>query len=376
MVQRASMKRKYPKPSQYRNRWRVRWFDENDERQSETFDTYAEAEAYGKKMFIEAEEIKSGIRSPRPIDKTCSEVFDYWLKHRAVAKRSRKDDISIIEKHFRPMYGAIRIREFGVQHADMYVQHRPDLNPKTIHNHLTLLISILRLAHDLKWVSDVPRIKKPKIIKDTDFFYLRNEDEIRRFLASARQESELIFTMYATAIYSGLRAGELAGLTWGDINFETKLITVQRSYSGPTKSGEVRYVPIFDVLLPLLRNWKLQCPDRYVFPNRNGTMQGKSARIFQEVLHRVLKRAELLDVDRRGKLRHYIVFHDLRHTFASLWMTKAGDIYKLQKMLGHVSVETTMQYAHLSPQAYKEDLNRFGGYEKFQQSEAEIIAIR
>jgi integrase len=62
-----------------------------------------------------------------------------------------------------------------------------------------------------------------------------------------------------------------------------------------------------------------------------------------------------------GRRVHYIRFHDLRHTFASQWMMSGGDLFKLQKILGHKSTELTLRYAHLSPAAFMGDLGRFSG---------------
>jgi hypothetical protein len=87
-------------------------------------------------------------------------------------------------------------------------------------------------------------------------------------------------------------------------------------------------------------------------------MFGESSRVFQEVLHRVLARAGFPKVLRGGKERPYIRFHDLRHTFASHWVMTGGSIFKLQKVLGHKSVQMTMRYAHLAPDAFVEDYGR------------------
>ena len=66
----------------------------------------------------------------------------------------------------------------------------------------------------------------------------------------------------------GIHEGELAALRWSDIDFERRLITVQRSFHGPTKAGDVRYVPIMDVLRPILRAWQLKAGGCWlVFPN-------------------------------------------------------------------------------------------------------------
>ena len=55
-----------------------------------------------------------------------------------------------------------------------------------------------------------------------------------------------------------------------------------------------------------------------------------------------------------------ITFHDLRHTFASHWVMHGGDLYRLQKILGHKSVQMTQRYAHLAPEAFKQDWGRLG----------------
>jgi len=47
-------------------------------------------------------------------------------------------------------------------------------------------------------------------------------------------------------------------------------------------------------------------------------------------------------------------------TFASQWVVKGGDLFKLQKILGHQSVQMTMRYAHLAPDAFREDYGRLG----------------
>jgi len=57
-----------------------------------------------------------------------------------------------------------------------------------------------------------------------------------------------------------------------------------------------------------------------------------------------------------------ITFHALRHTFASHWMLKGGDIYRLQRILGHASIAMTQRYAHLAPAAFDQDHGRFGNF--------------
>jgi integrase len=234
------------------------------------------------------------------------------------------------------------------------------LSTNTVHNVLTLLVSLLKLAHDMGWLLRRPVIRKPKLrLHEQDFRYLRSEEEIRRFLAAAQEEGEGVFALFATAVFTGMRAGELAALLWTDVDFERRLICCQRSYKGPTKSGSLRWIPILDVLLPILREWRLRCPFDVVFPNERGNPHTQSARIFQETFARVLDRAGFPRDPSRGGRGGYIRFHDLRHTAASHWMMNNGDIFKLEKILGHADGKTTRRYAHLAPSAFADDLGRF-----------------
>lgn len=349
-----------------RNRWRIQWFDEDDRRRSKTYKARTTAKNALAKLEVEAQEIRAGLK-PRPGPQhSYSELCDYWLEHRTPRKKSPKDDRSIIESSLRPFFGTMQLASVSLEQVDRFrLQRCPGereppgkertsrrdghLTVKTLHNHLTLLISMLNLAVDLGWLSARPRIKKPKLTS-AEFSYLRTEGDIRRFLVAASDEEPGVFELYTMAILTGMRAGELCGLTWGDIDLQRRLITVQRSFEKTTKTDEVRHIPILDPLLPVLTRWKLECPTAtFVFPNKNGKMHQPSARIVQETLHRVRERAEIT---------YRFRFHDLRHTFASHWMMSGGDIYRLQRILGHKSIQMTERYSHLSPDAFSSDYGK------------------
>jgi integrase len=367
------------RPIRHRGKWRIRWKDASNERQSEVFDDYNDAVRALRARQVEADQIRAGTRPKKPEDRTFDELCSLWEEKRIPQKRSAGNDRSIIrqlKKHF----GGRKLREIGVEDGDDYVDFRDDIEPKTIANHLTLLVTMMNYAASLRepWILTVPSFKKPKVISlGKNFSYLRSQDEIERFLRAAREEGEMIHMLFLTAIATGMRAGELAGLEWADISFDAAnpIIMVQRSFDGPTKSGHSRPIPILEVLLGDLRAWRLRHPGRLVFTNRDGRMLDRSARPFQEVLHRVLDRAGFpSETKRNGRVRRYITFHGLRHTFASTWMMRGGSLFKLQRILGHQSIVMTERYAHLAPNAFAEDHGRFGS--GFATSRAEVIPIR
>jgi integrase len=60
---------------------------------------------------------------------------------------------------------------------------------------------------------------------------------MRRFLVAAREAGDLVHACYATALYTGMRLGELAALRWEDVDFERRLVCVQRSHHDPRPSS-------------------------------------------------------------------------------------------------------------------------------------------
>lgn len=362
-------------PIKHRGKWRIRWTDENGNRHSEVFAERRDAVFQLRRRVQEVEEVRRGLRLGTPPKKTVNDLLDYWLTKRSVLKRSRGDDESIIRAHLRPAFGAKLVKDIGVSDCDEYMAARTHLHKNTIAHHITLLISLFRMAVELGWIVRAPKFRKPRIRLFTkDYQYLRTQDEIRRFLLAAQAEGDQVASLFATAVYSGMREGELAALQWHDVDLVKRLITVQRSWDGPTKAEDVRYVPILDPLLPVLRDWRLRSPGALVFPNQAGKMHGEAAQIFQEVLHRVLDAAGFPRVERNGKPRRYITFHGLRHTFASHWMMGGGDIFRLSKVLGHKSVQMTHRYAHLAPAAFAGDYGRLGTTPPFSEG-AEVIPL-
>jgi integrase len=245
------------KPIKQGNKWRIRWTDETGQRQSEVFTDIKDAEFALKKHTLLVEEIKRGfsVRAPKP--KRFKEILEWWLEFKTPKKRRPADDISIIKNHLRPSFEKHFIHQINTDSVARFTSKLNHLEPQTINNILTLLISMLRAAKELGWLPTLPTIKKPKVrLFCQEYRWLRTDEEIDSFLESARAEEDTnVFAMYATAIYTGMRAGELAGLKWADIDLAKRLITVQRSFTGPTKAGDLRHVPILDTLLPVLREW-------------------------------------------------------------------------------------------------------------------------
>ena len=135
------------------------------------------------------------------------------------------------------------------------------------------------------------------------------------------------------ALNTGIRRGELFGLTWGDVNLSGKQITVRAETA---KSGKIRHVPLNAEAMAVLKAWKKRgAGDGLVFPGIGGAK-----------LTNINKAWAGLVED--AQLDNYR-FHDCRHDFASKLAMAGVDLFTIKELLGHSDFAMTQRYAHLSP---------------------------
>ncbi len=163
-----------------------------------------------------------------------------------------------------------------------------------------------------------------------------------------------------TAIYTGLRKGELWGLKWEDVvlDGDRPHLVVRRSHKQAPKNGLVRNVPLLPRAREVLEAWKPVVPTSragWVFPREGGLQRRKDddAGWFDRPYKRDGKRRTSPGHKTRAGITRKVRFHDLRHTCAShLVMGTWGRAWSLQEVrdfLGHSSIDVTERYAKLSP---------------------------
>ncbi len=145
------------------------------------------------------------------------------------------------------------------------------------------------------------------------------------------------------ALHTGARLTELLSLTWGDVDMTQGVVYFRKQN---TKSGKQRMVPIVSALREALQDIGQGRQDSPVF-----TYKGRPIVCVRSSFQRARRKAQL------GKA---VIFHTLRHTFASWYCMNGGDIYRLQRYLGHSTIELTQRYAHLSPDFLKAGAEYFG----------------
>lgn len=154
------------------------------------------------------------------------------------------------------------------------------------------------------------------------------------------------------ALYTGLRIGEVCGLKWGDIDFENKMLNVQRTcqrvyrkhldgtgkskivIASPKTRSSLREVPLSSIILPVLKKLAIASPDAFFL---SGTEKCVEVRTFRTFFEDFLKKNEIAKNN----------FHSLRHTFATRCIEAGGDCKTVSELLGHATVNMTLNlYVH------------------------------
>jgi integrase len=274
----------------------------------------------------------------------------------------RPKTIATYEAHLRnhvlPHLGRRRIDAIRVQDvADLVAAlQKKGLAGWTIRGALTVTGRVFGFAVRRGWIAESPlgrleRGERPKVEKHE--MRLLTTDEIGALLDAAT--TQRYRALLGTAIFSGLRQGELLGLTWQDLDLPGGLLHVrfQLDRTGkrvePKTKGSRREVALFPGLVTMLRSHREAMlalgyakPTDFVFSSETGgpTDHRNASR---RGLAKAVERAGLTD-PAKPNLR----FHDLRHTYASILVGQGEDITYVAAQMGHSRPAVTLNtYSHL-----------------------------
>jgi len=311
---------------------------------TKTFKTKTHARQW--KMKLETEKVQGvlGIKVTKSVP--FDEVATLWFSgaERTLAPKTVINYRSNLVGKVIPYFRKMDISKVTLQDIEQLKHQLFDkrLNPKTINKVMTMVRQIFLFALERGHIRSLPFAKSLLMdTKDPEFSYFE-EWEIRSLL---RDEASPIFPILYLTIHTGMRLGEVTGLCWDKVNFGASRIEITRTLSArnelrnQTKSGRSRYFP----MSPKLKSFLLELRNRqrdpqFVFVNENGQPYSPD-HFCQRYSKPYCKKVGV------RQLR----FHDLRHTFASHFMMKDGNIFELKELLGHADFETTQIYAHLSP---------------------------
>jgi integrase len=191
------------------------------------------------------------------------------------------------------------------------------------------------------------KIKKP----DNARMRFLTSKEADCLLSALKEKSPDVHDMALLSLHAGLRFGEIASLTWQDVDFERGTLTIRDAKAGS------RYAFLTPQAVEMLKGKDKGNPADYVFPARIRGKQIKMISISPTFARTVdeLKLNEGID-DRRLR----ICFHSCRHSYAS-WLIEAGaDLFTVQKLLGHKTATMTQRYGHISESRLRDAARALG----------------
>lgn len=267
-----------------------------------------------------------------------------------------------LKLHILPVLGAKVLEQVTVADVEKLkvTVSRKGLSAATVRQALALTRRVFNVAeqHGLTSMKNpVTPVRFPK--KNNARTRFLSRDEADTLLREARKWNVTLYDTCLIALYTGMRAGEILSLRWSEVDFEHKVITLR-----DTKNGSTRYAYLTDNVRAALevrreaqragcggtRHEKsTYSPTGLVFPGE-ATPKAPHGRVRENMaqqFRRVVKRLGWNDgvTDRR----QVVVFHTLRHTFAS-WLTMDGTpLLVTKELLGHKCIEMTMRYSHLAP---------------------------
>ena len=168
------------------------------------------------------------------------------------------------------------------------------------------------------------------------------EAEAGRLLSALQARSQTLHDMALLSLHTGMRYGEIAALRWDHVDFETGLIVVMESGNRlTTKGGKNRRLPMSPEVRAMLQSRATKF-DR-VFRNQQDKAPNRPDTTFKRVVDSLGLNEGI--VDRRQR----VVFHTLRHTFASWLAIRGVPLIAIRDLLGHSTIAMTERYAHLMP---------------------------
>lgn len=238
------------------------------------------------------------------------------------------------------------LEDFRDERKRTSTQYGTPRSDRTVNLEMAILRHILRKG--LKW----GMLEKNPFENADDLFYKnRNkreraltEDEVRRLIEAY---PPYLKPIVVTAVYTGLRKGDVLNLKWKDIDLERGIVRLTEQ-----KTGKTRNIVLNNDMKTLLHS--LPVKGDYVFPGKDGKPFKDVKRSFQTAL----KDAGIEQNDDR---RYKIVFHTLRHTCVSLLTERGADTTMVKNYVAHASQEMIERYTHLSEEYARKTGNFLNG---------------
>jgi integrase len=343
--------------------WIVDYHDQGGGRHIETFARKKDADARHAEVRVD---VKAGIHVAPSRSPTVLEAGENWIKGaeaRGLERSTLKQYREHLRNHIAPTIGGLKLSDLAIAHVRGFEDklRASGRSPKMTSMILTSLGALIGDAQERGLaarnpVRDMRRSRKKRADREQRSLRvgvdIPSAPEVSAIIAAATPRWRPFFVL---AAFTGLRASELRGLRWCDVDLKAnELHVTQRAdrfneIGSPKSAKSRRTVPFGPFVSNTLKEWKLHCPKGdldLVFPNSKGKIDWLP-RIIQGTMVPTVVAAGLVDATGKPK---YSGLHCFRHFYASWCIDRGLPPKVIQERLGHSSITMTYdRYGHLFP---------------------------
>ena len=299
--------------------------------------------------------------------KTFQDVSKIWCDaKRPIVKHSTMCAYLLtLQTHLLPWFGTMEtIAECDVQQF-VIDKCASGLARKTVRDMVAVLKSIVKygnkhgIFHFEEWEIEYPTDTENKLLPTLS---LNHQRILMNHLIEQPTQQNIGVLL---ALCTGMRIGEVCALQWEDVDFTQRIITVrhtvgriyncelkttERIHTSPKTKNSCREIPISKQLFQSLKTVRKQSQSPYVVGT---STQSKEPRSYRDYFSRLLKRLNI----------SHLVFHGLRHTFATRCIESQCDYKTVSVILGHSNVATTLNlYVHPNLSQKKKCIDRMSKF--------------
>ena len=292
---------------------------------------------------------------------TTQNLLTEWLENyqkEHIKARTYSRYQGLITMHIVPTLGERNISELGRREIQEFLtQQKKDGNmrngEKLSATSTNMMLSVLNLAFeyacDMEYIEENPCVRVRRTKAETKKIEAFTVEEQRAIECEISRSDDKWLHGILLCLYTGLRIGELLGLTWDDVDFSKGIIkitkTVYREKDGngiwqlyvdtPKTKASDRIIPLPEYIVYMLRQDYETAQTPYVVENKKG--ERMSIRSYQYIFEKLTERAGVRKLN----------FHALRHTFATRAIECGMDIKTVADIMGHQNASITLnRYAH------------------------------
>ena len=216
---------------------------------------------------------------------------------------------------------------------------------------LKMIKRVFQMAMDFGYLDRNPAQGMMVKVPETEKKVLTNS-EVGIFINAAKENNHRFYPVWLLALFSGCRSGELYALKWTDVDFDSQIISVGKSWSSKngftsTKNQKTRTVPISEELLQYLKELKLERGgEEFVLPRLTEWERGCAAKVKKAFC----KSIGVTDIR----------FHDLRATFITNLLSRGESLARVMAIVGHSDMETTNVYLRKAGIELKDGTEKLG----------------